>query len=295
MEKHFGTLEAAWRAGLTELTAAGLDRKTATTIATRKLAIDPDAEMSRLAELNVDAVTWHDPAYPPRLKHIYDLPPVLYVRGQLLPDDERSVAVVGTRKATAYGREAAYRVTYDLASSSVTIVSGLARGIDAVAHRAALEAGGRTIAVVASGIDTTYPREHANLAAEIATKGAVVSEFPLGTRPKAENFPRRNRLLSGMTLGTVVVEAGESSGALITARHALEQNREVFAVPGSVFAPGSRGANRLISESGAKLISDYRDVLEELNLSSVAQQLQMEALFPDTEEESDVLRPRFPT
>ena len=289
MEERFGTLEAAWRAGLTELKAAGVDDKSARLVATRKLAIDPDAEMSKLADRGVRAITWHDGEYPPRLKEIYDQPPVLYVRGELLPEDERSVAVVGTRKATAYGREAAYRLAYDLAGAGVTIVSGLARGIDAIAHRAALEAGRHTIAIVGSGLDVNYPQEHATLADEISRSGAVVSEHPLGVRPKAENFPRRNRIMSGMTLGTLVVEAGEGSGALITANHALEQNREVFAVPGSVFAPGSRGTNRLIKESGAKLVSDYNDILEELNLSSVGQQLEMEALFPEDGIESDVV------
>ena len=290
MEEHFGTLERAWASGLTELKAAGLDSRTAQLIATRKLAIDPDAEMSRLSEAGVRALTRHDDEYPPRLKEIYDLPPVLYVRGELLPEDERSVAVVGTRKATAYGREVTHRLTYDLAAAGVTIVSGLARGIDGIAHRAARDAGRRSLAVVASGLDITYPAEHKTLAEEIGRNGALVSEHPLGTRPQAENFPRRNRIMSGMTLGTLVAEAGETSGALITARHALEQNREVFAAPGNIFSPSSRGTNRLIKESGAKLVTDYQDVLEELNLSSVGQQIEMEALFPETDTEADVLR-----
>ena len=290
LEQHFGTLEQAWHVGLSELRAAGLDSRTAHTIATRKLAIDPDAEISELSDLGVEAVTWHDPGYPPRLKEIYDLPPVLFVRGALLPEDERSIAVVGTRRATPYGREVAYQLAHDLAATGVTVVSGLARGIDGIAHRAALETGGRTIAVVANGVDVIYPREHAKLADEMVMNGAIVSEHPLGTRPQAENFPRRNRIMSGMTLGTLVVEAGEGSGALITARHALEQNREVFAVPGSVFSPGSRGTNRLIKESGAKLVSECGDILEELNLSWIGQQLDMVAMFPEEGIESDVLR-----
>ena len=199
------------------------------------------------------------------------------------------MAVVGTRKPTAYGRESAYQLSYEMARAGVTIVSGLARGIDAIAHRAALEAGQRTLAVLGSGVDVIYPREHTQLAAEIVQNGALISEHPLGTRPNAQNFPRRNRIMSGMTLGTVIVEAGEGSGALLTANHALEQNREVFAVPGNIFSPSSLGTNRLIRDSAAKLVFDYTDVLEELNLSSVGRQIEMTALFPQDESESKVL------
>ena len=266
MEEHFGTLQNAWSASLTELRAAGLDSRTAQLVATRKLSVDPDAEMAQLAERGVRAITWHDQQYPPRLKEIYDVPPVLYVLGELTADDERSVAMAG-----------------------VTIVSGLARGVDSIAHRAALEAGQRTIAVLGSGVDVIYPREHAKLADEILQNGAIISEHPLGTRPNAQNFPRRNRIMSGMTLGTVIVEAAERSGALLTANHALEQNREVFAVPGNIFSPNSLGTNRLIRDSAAKLIFDYRDVLKELNLSSVGKQIEMKALFPKDEKESEVL------
>ena len=290
MEERFGSLQNAWRAGLTELRAAGLDDKTAQQVATRKLAIDPDVEFQRLADLGVRAITWHDGDYPRRLNEIFDVPPVLYVRGELLPQDERSVAVVGTRKPTAYGREAAYQMAHDLARSGVTVVSGLARGIDAIVHRAALEAGGRTIAVMGSGQDVMYPREHAKLAGEIAQAGSVITEHGLGVRPDAQNFPRRNRIMSGMTLGTVVVEAGEASGALITANHALEQDREAFAVPGNVFSPTSAGTNALIRDSAAKLVVDYRDVLEELNISSIGVQIEMTALFPQGESEADILR-----
>jgi DNA processing protein len=223
MEERFGSLGNAWHAGLTELRTAGLDDKTAQLVSTRKLAIDPDAELQRLVDAGIRAVTWHDDGFPKRLEEIYDVPPVLYLRGEILPDDTRSVAVVGTRKPTAY------QMAHDLARSGVTVVSGLAIGIDAIVHKAALEAGGRTIAVMGSGPDVMYPREHARLADEIAEHG-------LGVRPDAQNFPRRNQIMSGMTLGTVVIEAGESSGALITASHALEQDREVFAVPGNVFS-----------------------------------------------------------
>ena len=290
LEHHFSSLKDAWQASISELKAAGLDSRTAQHIVTRRATIDPDAESKRLEDEGVHSLTWHDAEYPPRLKEIYNLPPLLYLRGELLPDDERSIAVVGTRKPTAYGREATYQLSYDMARAGVTIVSGLARGIDAIAHRAALDAGHRTIAVMGSGIDVIYPREHAALSGEIAQNGAVISEHPLGTRPDAQNFPRRNRIISGITLGTVVIEGGEGSGALITARHALEQDREVFAVPGNIFSPSSRGTNRLIRESSAKLVSNCNDILEELNLSSVDQQIEMAALFPEDEADSEILR-----
>lgn len=227
MESHFGSLRAAWEAPVTPRSAVSVTR--------------------------ARAITWHDEDYPPRLKEIFDRPPLLYVRGELLPADERSVAIVGTRKPTAYGREVAHRLAYDTARAGVTVVSGLARGIAAIAHRAALEAGERTIAVLGSGVDVIYPKEHTKLAAEVANRGAVVSEHPMGVRPDAQNFPRRNRIMSGMTLGTVV-EAGEKSGALIMASHALEQDREVFAVPGNIFSPRSLGANqRLGRQAGMRL------------------------------------------
>ena len=171
----------------------------------------------------------------------------------------------------------------------MTIVSGLARGVDGIAHRAALDAEQRTIAVLAGGVDWIYPREHGRLSELIAENGAVVSEHPLGTRPSPGNFPRRNRIMAGMTLGTVVVEANQTSGALITARHALEQNREVFAVPGSILSPASRGTNSLIRDSAAKLVTDHTDVLEELNLTYVEQQIEMKALIPENEEENRIL------
>lgn len=289
LEDYFGTLERAWSAAGPDLKAAGLDAKTVRLVSERRDTIDLEAELLALDQAGIKALTWHDDEYPRRLKEIYDLPPVLYVHGELLPSDERSVAFVGTRRPTAYGREAVHRLAYDVARSGVVVVSGLARGIDAIAHRAALEAGQRTIAVLGSGPDVIYPREHAKLAAQVVENGAVVSEYPLGVRPDAQNFPRRNRIMSGMTLGTVVVEAGPGSGALITAKHALEQDREVFGVPGNIFSPSSRGVNRLISGSGAKLVVDHEDILEELNLSSVGQQIEMAAIFPEDENEAKIL------
>jgi DNA processing protein len=177
----------------------------------------------------------------------------------------------------------------DLVRSKITIVSGLAKGIDSVAHRTALEADGRNIAVFACGLDTVYPAENASLARRIMQQGALISEYPLGTRPRAENFPRRNRIMSGLSLGVLITEAGETSGAMITANMALEQNREVFAIPGSILSPASKGTNRLIQE-GAKLVHDYTDILEELNLTAVAHQIEMKEIIPASETESLLLK-----
>ena len=290
LEDHFDSMEAAWAASQAELRAAGLDRRTIRSVLEGREKVKPDAEIERLEKSGVRALTWHDDDYPARLKEIYDLPPVIYVRGSLTPDDERSIAVVGTRNLSHYGRQVAERLVYDIAGAGVTIVSGLARGIDGVAHRAALDAGQRTIAVLGSGLDIIYPREHTNLSERIADNGALISEHALGTRPDARNFPRRNRIMSGMTLGTLVIEAGKRSGALITARQALDENREVFAVPGSIFSDNSNGTNMLIRRGEAKLVTTCEDVLEELNLSSVTRQIEMAALFPEDESEAELLR-----
>ncbi|MBI2856148.1 MAG: DNA-protecting protein DprA [Chloroflexi bacterium] len=289
LESHFGSLGDAWAAAASDLAAAGLDQRSVRAVVSRRPAISPDGELERLVRENIVAFTVRDPGYPRLLKEIYDYPPVLYTKGSIIPEDERAVTVVGTRKPTAYGREVAHQLSGDLARNGVTIVSGLARGIDAVAHRAALEAEGRTIAVLANGLDTVYPPEHASLAQEVVLKGALVSEHPPGTRPEAKNFPRRNRILSGLTPGTVVVEAGEGSGALWTSKHALDQDRDVMAVPGSIFSPVSRETNRLIQQ-GAKLVLHYTDVLEELNFTALGQQMDFKPLLPQDDQESRLLR-----
>ena len=287
--EHFTSLEYAWKATEAELKKAGLDSKTVENIVHLRPRISPDDEMDSLKQYKVQALTCNSPGYPQRLKEIYDYPPVLYIRGTLLSEDESCLAVVGTRRATVYGRQVAEEIVTDLARNGITIVSGLAKGIDSIAHRAALEAGARTIAVFACGLDIVYPAENAKLAREIMEHGALISEYPIGTRPKADNFPRRNRIMSGLSFGVLVIEAGESSGALITANQALEQHREVFAVPGSILSPASRGTNHLIQE-GAKLVRNYIDVLEELNLAVMAQQMEMKELLPADETESLLLR-----
>lgn len=270
LEGFFGGLEAAWQAGEGDLSQAGLDRRTVQAVVAWRPRLSPQEEMERLARYNVRALVPEDADYPPLLREIDDVPPVLYVRGGLEPRDRLAVAVVGTRQATAYGREVAEELVTGLARYGVTVVSGLAKGIDYVAHRAALEAKGRTIAVQACGLDLIYPASHAALAREIMDGGALISDYALGTRPRAEFFPRRNRIMSGMALATLVVEADQGSGALITARLALEQNREVMAVPGSIFSPASRGTIQLI-QAGAKAVATIQDILEELNVTAIGQ------------------------
>lgn len=289
LENYFGSIEDAWKATPGELKKAGLDSTARRAINSCRPGISPEAEMEKLDRCGVRALTCNDNDYPARLKEIYDYPPVLYVRGTLLPQDEWCLAVVGTRRATIYGKQVTEEIVTDLAQNKITIVSGLAKGIDTIAHRSALAAGGRSFAVFACGLDTVYPAENASLARDIIGNGALISEYPLGTKPRAENFPRRNRILSGLSLGVLVVEAGESSGALITARMALEQNREVFAIPGSILSPVSRGTNHLIQD-GAKLVRDYSNVLEELNLTTVVRQMEIREILPESETEAIIMK-----
>ncbi len=289
LESYFANLEDAWKATPAELKQSGLENSSIRAITSWRPKISLETEMEKLERYKVKVLTYHDPEYPARLKEIYDYPPILYVRGSLLPEDEWCLAVVGTRRATVYGRQVTEEIVTDLARNRITIVSGLAKGIDSIAHRSALEAGGRSIAVFGCGLDIVYPGENAELARRIMQQGALISEYPLGTRPRADNFPRRNRIMSGLSLGVLVTEAGETSGAMITAHLALEQNREVFAIPGSILSPASIGTNHLIQE-GAKLVRDYTDILEELNLTAVAQQIEMKELIPPSDTESLLLK-----
>ena len=222
-----------------------------------------EKELKKLKQLRLSVITFQDEIYPPRLKTISDPPPLLYISGLLNRADHQAVAVVGSRKATASGRHLTEELSRDLAHLGVTVVSGLARGIDAAAHRGALTAGGRTVAVVGCGVDRTYPPEHHTLRKQIESNGAVVGELPLGSFPHGHHFPRRNRIISGMCMGVIVTEATINRGSLITARLAADQGREVFAVPGFVKAETSRGPNGLIKQ-GAKLVENVDDVLEEL-------------------------------
>ena len=284
----FGTAEAVWAADTSAWQSAGLDARTAASFEQQRRGIVPEAEHERLGRLRVSALRVSDSGYPRLLREIPLPPPILYVRGALTSEDDVALAIVGTRRASAYGRQVTERLAMDLVAQGVTVVSGLARGIDTVAHTAALDAGGRTIAVLGCGPDLVYPPENARLAARIVDSGAVVTEFSPGTQPEAGNFPARNRLISGLSLGVLVTEAPEDSGALITTRFAAEQGRDVFAVPGNIYNRVSVGANRLIQD-GAKLVLGVEDVLGELNLHLLPQQLEMRELLPENDAEARLL------
>lgn len=284
----FGSIAEAWHADAASLTEVGLDRRSISNLLAARKSLDLTRELERLDRAGVRVLTWDSEDYPINLRNIYDPPPVIYVQGDLLPEDDWAVAMVGTRHATVYGKEVARHLATGLAQNGVTVVSGLAAGIDAVAHQAALDAGGRTLAVLGSGVDIVYPEQNRRLAEQLARQGALISEYPLGTQPERTNFPPRNRLISGLSLGTVVVEAGARSGALITANFATEQGRDVFAVPGSIFQRSCEGTNRLIRD-GAKPVLVVEDVLEELNLAQVTQQAEVRATVPTTPTERAVL------
>lgn len=286
----FGDLETAWTAGAFELARAGLDKRALENLLTARKEMNLEAEVERARRVCDRILTWDEPDYPRRLKEIPQPPPVLYIKGALTPEDEWALAVVGTRSASAYGKETARVLAGELARNKMTIVSGLARGIDAAAHVAALEAGGRTLAVLGNGIDIVYPSEHGKLAQMIVEQGALVSDYPVGMKPDATNFPARNRIISGMSLGVLIVEGDQVSGAMITCDFALEQDREVFAVPGNIFRRESRGPNKLIRESRAKLVTSVEDILEELNLTMIADKQQARAIVPSNDTEAVLLK-----
>ena len=260
----FGGVEGVFRASLTELEAAGLPAGAAQSLATgRSIELAQD-ELGKAASAGINIVSLDDPEYPPELRQIYDPPLLLYVRGNVAAISQPGIAMVGTRHPTPYGMGMAERMACDLATRGVVIFSGLARGVDTFAHRGAVSAKGKTVAVFGTGVDVMYPKENSRLAEQILSfGGALISEFPLGTFAAPQNFPIRNRIISGISLGVLVVEAAEYSGTRITARCALEQNREVFAVPGNVTNKNSWGPNTLIKQ-GAKLVATWEDVWEEL-------------------------------
>ncbi|HVF48961.1 MAG TPA: DNA-processing protein DprA [Pyrinomonadaceae bacterium] len=264
--ERFGSAEGVYGALRAELERLRLRPETIESIMRRDRHAEAEAELERLRALGADVLILDDGTYPALLREIADPPITLYVRGDWETClDAPCVALVGSRRSSTYGQNVALLIARELAARGVTIVSGLARGIDAAAHRGALDAGGRTVAVLGTGVDDVYPRDHRRLSAEILERGgALVSQFPLGTPPVAENFPYRNRIISGLSLGVVVVEAAENSGSLITARLAMEQNREVFAVPGNVTSRNSFGTNYLIKSAGAKLVQQWQDIASEL-------------------------------
>lgn len=260
----FGTPEAVFSAGRQQLQQVkDIGSKTADSIMRGPDLDYAKRQLEIIEKKRVRVITYNSDEYPSRLKQVYDPPHILYVKGELRAEDTRAVAVVGSRHATHYGKSMAETVAGQLAVAGVTVVSGLARGIDSTAHRAAISAGGRTLAVLGCGIDVIYPPENASLYEAISQHGAIISELPCETPPDGPNFPRRNRIISGLSLGVVIVEAGRKSGALLTAEHALEQNREVFAVPGNITSMTSSGTNALIKQ-GARLVTSAEDVLSEL-------------------------------
>jgi DNA processing protein len=285
---HFDDLESAWKAAPADLAGAGLSLKLIERIIQARQNIDLEKVWARIESQGIKILTWDDKSYPQRLKEIEQPPPVLYMRGDYLPDDLFAVAIVGTRRVTPYGRQITEELASYLASNGITVVSGLARGVDAIAHQVAIKAGGRTIAVLGSGVDKIYPPEHRQLADRMMEQGAVVSDYAPGTPPDASNFPPRNRIISGLSLAVVVVEAGETSGALITAEFAAEQGREVFAVPGSILAPQSKGTNKLIQRGALPLLS-INDLMQALNLTRMGDHKAARKILPADETEARVM------
>jgi len=291
LKNYFPNIENAYKAKLQDYLRAGIEEKVAEEFIIFKHKVEPDKLLENLNKEKLKALTIEDPAYPKLLKQIYDPPFILYYRGSLDTFDGFSLAVVGARKYSAYGQQVTEKLIRELAFNHLTITSGLAIGIDTLAHAAAIDAGGKTIAVLGSGLDqqNIYPSQNRYLADKIqAHDGLIITEYPIGTMPLRHHFPQRNRIISGLSSATLVIEAAEKSGALITAAHALEQNREVFAVPGSIYSGASEGTNRLIS-MGAKLVTSAKDIIETLNLAEAAAYIENKKVIPETAEEKLIL------
>lgn len=286
--EHFGSPQAAWRAGQSALRATGLGTELVAGIVHGRKTIDLNRELDKLVTNGVEAITADDPDYPRLLKHIPSPPTVIYMKGSYEPLDDLAIGIVGTRRATTYGADVTREIAADLAGAGVTIVSGLARGIDTYAHTAALDAGGRTIAVCGCGLDTVYPPQNRKLAARIIEQGALISEYPIGVPPDGPHFPARNRIISGLSRGVLVVEAPKRSGALITTSFALDQGREVYAVPGSAMSRVSEGCHELI-RSGATLVTCAEHILEELNVPASQSAVQSRMVLPETDAEQKLL------
>ncbi len=289
---HFNQISDFFKADRKSLTAAGIEPWIVNKVIESRASLNIEEKWKQLKNEEIKLITFRDDDYPKLLKEIYDFPPLLYVRGNLRKEDKFSLAVVGTRRPSTYGQQITEEIVEGLTQSKVAIVSGLAYGIDSQAHQAAIDFGGRTIAVLGTGLDwqSVYPRQNRKLVEEIiASGGAVVSEFPCGMPAHKQNFPRRNRLISGLSLGVVVIEGNEDSGSLITARCALEQNREVFAVPGSIYNENSAGPNNLIKQ-GARVVTRANDILEALDLTLVKEFVKLEKVTADSKEEEILLQ-----
>lgn len=291
IKNYFPDIKTAFNAPLSEFIRAGIDEKTAEEFQLFKHQINPSQLEENLRKEKVKILTIDDSEYPKLLKEIYDPPLLLYYLGDLEAAGEFSLAIVGSRKFTAYGQMATEKIVKDLALNGLSIISGLAFGIDTFAHQAALDASGKTVAVLGCGLDrqSIYPSQNRYLADKIVDHGGlIISEYPLKTMPLKAHFPQRNRLISGLSLGTLVIEAAEKSGALITAMQALEQNREVFAIPGNIYSPVSAGTNKLI-KMGAKLISSAKDILESLDLTDALSYSENKKIMPESKEEKLIL------
>ncbi|MCE1254429.1 MAG: DNA-processing protein DprA [Anaerolineae bacterium] len=285
---YFGDAEIAWQAPADGLKAAGLPQRAIENLLRIRNSLDLDAIMTRIEKQKILILTWNDSNYPAYLKQIDQPPPVIYVKGEISARDDWAVAVVGTRRVTAYGRQVAAELSRFLVQNGITVVSGLARGVDSIAHETSLSVPGRTLAVLGCGVDRIYPPENNFLAEKIVENGALISDYAPGTPPDAANFPPRNRIIAGLSRATIVIEAGQESGALITAAFAVDQGRDVFAVPGSIYAPQSKGTNRLIQQGAIPLI-DYSQLLECLNIQQAPQQQVLRLAFPANEIEADIL------
>ena len=259
---HFGSPQEVWNANEKQLKSVQGFQKMIPSFLDNNLRNNIDTYMHRVEKLGIKILRMVDEEYPINLKDIYDPPPVMYIYGKFQKTDNKAIAIVGSRKATDYGIGMAKELAYELALRGITVVSGMARGIDTFAHKGALKAGGRTIAVMGCGVDVPYPPENRELMGMVSESGAVISEYPIGTQPFPGNFPARNRIVSGLSMGVVVIEAAERSGALITVDFALEQGKEVFALPGKVKSEASKGTNKLIKD-GAKIVTCIEDILEE--------------------------------
>lgn len=289
----FGTSQKIWEADYENLAKSGIGEAISKKISSEKEKIDPDKEWEKLEKENVRMITFKDFSYPPLLREIPSAPYILYIKSDLELSkifSEPMIAVVGSRKMTSYGKQVAYSFSRELALAGISVVSGMALGVDAEAHLGALEAKGKTIAILGSGLDDKNigPKTNFNLSRKIINSGALVSDFPIDTESLPAYFPARNRLMAGLTLGTLVVEAAASSGSLITANLALEFNREVFSVPGPIFSPSSEGTNNLL-RSGAKLVTSIKDILEELHLEKRKEIEKARNIIPDSEEEKIIL------
>lgn len=284
-------LKNAFQAPVEALIKAGIEEKIAEEFSAARIEINPEKLIAQLVKEDIKIITINDELYPKLLTEIYNPPPLLYYKGRFNLKNDFSLAVVGTRKYTSYGQQVTENLVKNLTQNNLTIISGLAIGIDSLAHSAALEAKGKTIAILGSGLDrqSLYPSQNRYLADKIiASGGAIISEFPPGTPPLKHNFPQRNRIISGLSLGTLVIEAGKKSGALITAAYALEQNREVFAVPGNIYSPVSKGSNKLIRQ-GATIVTSSQDIIEALNLTQATAYIESKKALPESEEEKKII------